>query len=269
MEATIVYLLAGMSKRFGGKPKGLSKIGPNGETLIEYSLNQSLKAGFTKIIFIVSKKTKPLYEKSIGNNYKGIPIVYALQEYDEKERDKPWGTFDALCSALHFIQTPFVICNGDDIYGEKPFKLLFEHLKNDNTPVTIGYKLKNALPEKEPANRGIFSIKENFVKSIAETLDIEREKLSEKNLKQEDLCSLNIFGFSKESTQDFQSRINEFKQKNSGNRTIECFLPSEISNFISSNKIKMKIYPTEDSVIGITYPEDEEKVKKQLQEKQK
>lgn len=266
MEATIVYLLAGMSKRYGGKPKGLSKIGPNGETLIEYSLNQSLKAGFTKAVFIVSKKTEDLYKKTIGDSYRGVPISYALQEYDEKERDKPWGTFDALCSALPFVETPFVICNGDDIYGEKPFKLLFEHLKNQKTSATIGYKLKNALPEKEPGNRGIFAIEDNFVKSIVETLDIQREKLSEKNLKEDNLCSLNIFGFPKESTEEFQSRITEFKAKNKGNRTVECFLPNEISNFINLRKIKMKIYPTEDSAIGLTYPEDEEKVKKQLQE---
>jgi choline kinase len=264
MKATIVYLLAGMSKRFGGKAKGLSKIGPNGETLIEYSLNQSLKAGFNNIVFIVSEKSKELYEKAIGNNYKGIPISYALQEYDEKEREKPWGTFDALCSALHLIETPFVICNGDDIYGESSFKILFEHLKNEKTPVTLGYKLEDNLPEKEPANRGIFSIEEGFVKSIVETLEIQKDKLKEKGISSESLCSMNIFGFPKESTQDFQNKINEFKQQNLGNRTIECFLPTEISNLINLGKIKMKIYPTKDNAIGLTYPEDEEKVRKQL-----
>jgi len=267
MEATIVYLLAGMSKRFGGKPKGLSKIGPNGETLIEYSLNQSLKAGFTRIVFIVSEKSKELYEKAIENSFKGIQIKYALQEYDEKERDKPWGTFDALCSALPLIETPFVICNGDDIYGENSFKLLFDHLKNEKTPTTIGYKLKDNLPEKEPANRGIFSLENEFVKSIVETLEIQKEKLAEKGISSEALCSMNIFGFPKESTLEFEKRINKFKEINKGNRAIECFLPTEISNLINSDKIKMKIYSTKEKAIGLTYPEDEEKVRKQLSPK--
>src|SRR3989344_9452907 len=101
MELALVYMVAGLSKRFGGKPKGLAKVGPNGETLLEYSLNQALPAGFTKIIFIVGEKTERLFKEKFGNSYKGVPIEYAMQEYDSAKRDKPWGTADALCSATY------------------------------------------------------------------------------------------------------------------------------------------------------------------------
>lgn len=264
MEIAIVYLLAGLSKRFLGKPKGLARIGPNGETLIEYSLDQSLKAGFTKIIFIVSEKTKELYQKTIGENYKEIPIKYAIQEFNQNERDRPWGTFDALCSALPFIDSPFVICNGDDIYGEEPFRILYNHLKNEKTPATIGYKLKNVLPEEGKANRGIFDIEKGFVKSIIETFDIDKSNLSEKGLTEESLCSMNIFAFQKEIIPEFNKSLLIFKENHKLDKTIECLLPNEISNLIKSGKLKVKICPTEDKTIGLTYPEDEEKVRNEL-----
>ena len=95
MQYPIVYMVAGLSSRFGGKPKAFAKIGPNNETLIEISINRSIKAGFNKIIFIVGKETESIFKNFFKNNYKGIPIEYALQSYNPETRDKPWGTAEA------------------------------------------------------------------------------------------------------------------------------------------------------------------------------
>jgi len=132
MQYPIVYMVAGLSSRFGGKPKAFAKIGPNNETLIEISINRSIKAGFNKIIFIVGKETESIFKNFFKDNYKGIPIEYALQSYNPETRDKPWGTADALVTVLPFIDNTIILCNGDDIYDETAFELLTNNLTHTN-----------------------------------------------------------------------------------------------------------------------------------------
>ena len=129
MNKIVVYMVAGLSARFGGKIKQFAKIGPNDETLIEISVNQALKAGFDKIIFIVGEKTEAPFKEKFGEEHKGISVKYALQTYDPKFRDRPWGAADALCVAKNLIDDSFVVCNGDDLYGEETFRILLNHLK--------------------------------------------------------------------------------------------------------------------------------------------
>jgi len=261
----IVYLLAGLSKRFGGKPKGLARIGPNNETLLEYSIKQALPINPTKLIFVVSNQTKELFAKEFKNSYKGIPIKYALQEFDSKIRDKPWGTCDALCSASSFIDSPFILCNGDDIYGERSFKILAEHIKNKEESATLGYELGKVLSDKGDVNRGIFQTDKNgFVKSIVEVLNLNKSNLKERGLKEESLCSMNIFAFSESVLSYFKEILADFKKEHANDRTAECFLPNSATLLIKSNKLKMKVYPTQDKWIGLTRPEDEEEARNEL-----
>lgn len=264
-EIAIVYMLAGLSSRFEGNPKWLIKIGPNGESLIEYSLNQALPTGFTKIIFIVSEKTKPLFKEAFGNSYRGIPIIYALQSFNNAERDKPWGTVDALCSAKDFIDCPFVICNGDDIYGREAFERLTNHLKENNLSATLGYKLGTVLPEKGQVNRGIFETNPvGTVKSIIETFGISTSNLEEKGLKKETPCSMNIFALFPKDLEFINEELTKFKEKNKRDRKIECLLPEKIGKLIKEGKITMQLYPTDAKWLGVTNPEDEEKVRKEI-----
>ncbi len=262
----LVYMVAGISSRFKGKIKQFAKV-TNSETLIEYSMNQAIKSGFTKIIFIVSNKTEQPFKEKFGNSFKGIPIYYASQEYDESIRDRPWGTTDALCSAEKIIKEPFVVCNGDDIYGEKAFKILFNHLKDSKEEATLGYKLINVIPNIGKTHRGIFQINENnYVKSLTETFNIEKSNLKATNTKPDDLCSMNIFALHPETLKMLDEKLKIFKEKNKGDRKIEFLLPNEISNLIKENKIKMKIYPCNEKWFGITNPGDEDIVKQQLKE---
>ena len=264
-EISIVYMCAGISSRFGGKIKQFAKVGPNGETLIEYSLNQALKAGFSRIIFIVGNKTEKEFKEKFGNKYKNITIDYALQYYDEEKRDKPWGTTDALCSIKDLINGPFVVCNGDDIYGEESFKILFNHLKENEIGAAIGYKLKEAIPKKGKVTRGIMKIDEqNNLVSIKETFDIEMDKLNDLNLKEDDLCSMNIFALHPESLSLLNKILEKTKRENTRDRKKECLLPEDIGKLITEKKIKIKIYPATEEWTGITSPEDEELVRQKL-----
>jgi len=272
-DIAIVYMVAGLSSRFGGKIKQFAKVGPKEETLIEYSLNQALSAGFNKIIFIVGEKTEQGFKEMFGNSYKEIAVYYAFQNYDKEKRDRPWGTADALCSAKDIIDCPFVVCNGDDIYGKKVFEIFIKHLKkqdseNKKTSATIGYKLGKVLSEDGSVNRGIFQIdSENNVKSIKEVFDITKENLSLKNLSENDLCSMNIFAFHPEVLSLLNDKLLEFKKEYAEDRRAECLLPNEISGLIEKEKKIIEIYSTDEKWLGITRPEDETKVKEILRKK--
>ncbi len=265
-DIALVYMVAGISSRFEGKIKQFAKVGPNDETLIECSMNQALPAGFSKIIFIVGNKTEEPFRKKFGNNYHGVPIFYALQKFDEKKRDKPWGTVDALCATKDLIDSPLIVCNGDDLYGKETFQILTNHLQNKSTNATVGYKLGNVLSE-GLVNRAIFeSNPDNTIDSLREVFDITRENLEEKALSEEDLCSMNIFALQPEVINKLNSVLQDFKEKNSGDRKIECLLPQELGNLVKNNKLTIYLYPTESNWMGITNPEDELKVREQIYE---
>ena len=265
----LVYMVAGISSRFKGGIKQFAKIGPQGETLIEYSLKQALPAGFNKIIFIVGNLTEKPFKKMFGNQYKGIPIEYALQKYDPAKRNKPWGTLDSICQIKDIVKSPFVVCNGDDLYGEQSFKILTNHLREKRTNATLGYDILKVLPEKGYVNRGVFELKENKVLSIKEILNISKENLFSKGLNENTTASMNIFAFQPEILDNLNKRLIKFKEQNKGDKEIECFLSTELNNSIKKEGLIIKLYPTPDKWVGITNPEDESKVKEIIQNNQK
>ena len=262
---SIAYMVAGMSSRFGGKIKQFAKVGPNGETLIEVSIKQAISAGFDKIIFIVGEKTEIPFKEMFGKEYTDVPIFYAKQTFDPKVRDKPWGTTDALVSAKDIINENFVVCNGDDIYGENAFRTAHDFLTKNNSGVAIGYKLKNIIPDVGSVNRGLFGTdKEGNVTSIEEIFDITKENFKEKNLTENSLCSMNLFGLPQDILPHLEQILKNFKEKNKEDRKAECLLPVELGNLIKGNKLQIKLIETNDRWFGVTNPEDEEKVRKEL-----
>jgi dTDP-glucose pyrophosphorylase len=267
-----VYMVAGLSSRFGGKVKQFSKVGPNGETLIEISMDQAISAGFNKIIFVVGEKTEIPFKEKFGNeyNYKGVkvPVFYAFQVLDLNERDKPWGTCDALVSAKQLINEPFVVCNGDDLYGESSFKKIFDWLSKNNSPVTLGFELGKVLSDAGSVSRAMYSYDKDWnITGLNEILKIERSTLKELGLSEKDLCSMNIFGLVAETIALLEQQLIEFKSTHKGDRKSECYLPTEISNLIKKGKLKVKLLPTQEAWTGITNPDDEERVRQELKAK--
>jgi len=268
MDVALVYMVAGISSRFGGKVKQFAPVGKNGETLIESSLNQALPAGFTKIIFIVGEKTEDLFMEKFGDEYKGVPVYYTFQEYDEETRDRPWGTTDALCTIEEIVDCPFVICNGDDLYGETAFRVAADYIsdpENKGESITMGYQLEEVLPEEGSVNRGIFQVnEESYVTNLVEVLNIEKNNLQASGLTGDNFCSMNIFGFSLDVIGELKKILEKFKQEHQGDRKAECYLPNNVSQLIKEGKIIMKIYSTPDKWYGLTNPEDEEKIRQEL-----
>jgi len=263
-EIALVCMVAGLSSRFEGKIKQLTKVGPNNEPLLEVLFNQALPAGFSKIILVVSDRTGQSFRELFGYSYNGIPISYARQNFNPEKRDKPWGTVDALCSAKDLINCPFVVCNGDDLYGKESFKTLVNHLREKETSATIGYPLLSVLPESGTTNRGVFKTENGFVKEIKETFGISRENFREMGFSGEALCNMNFFALHPKDLDYLYEELIKFKEENKGDRKIECLLPEEISDLIKEGKIEMEIFPTKSQWLGITNPGDEEEVRKSL-----
>ena len=263
-ETVIVFMAGGVSSRFGGRIKALVEVGPQRESLIEISMQRAIRTGFDKIIFIVSDKTESAFRENFGNSYQNTPILYAKQEYDIIKRDKPWGTADAVCSIKDVVDCPFVVCNSDELYGEGAFRILRKHLRENNDNVTLGFRLIDVLPDEGLGNRALFKIENNYVKSIDEIYGIGKENLEEKSLKKDDLVSLNIYGLQLETLWFLVERVEHFKREKQGNRKIESLVQHEISNLIKEEKIKMRIYPCHEKWLGVTYPGDEEGVRKEL-----
>src|SRR4030042_1427490 len=263
MEIALVYIVAGLSSRFGGKIKSFAKVTDN-ETLIEYSLKQALPAGFTKIIFVVGKHTEQPFREKFGNNYKGIQLYYAFQDFDTEKRDKPWGTCDALCCALNLVNEPFVIATGDDIYGKKSFEILVNHLKTGED-VTVVRKLTDMLPETGSVNRGVFEIdEESYVKKGIEEVGINRENFKERGFEENSPMSISIFGLHPKTLRLLNEKLEKFKEENKDSRNAECYLNVKLSELIQEGKIKMKLYYTPEKWLGITNPGDELIVQEQL-----
>ncbi len=257
----LVYMAAGISSRCNGKIKALVPV-LNEKTLIDASLEQALKSGFDKIIFIVSRKTEQAFKEKFKDKINGIPVFYALQEYDET-RDKPWGTVDAVVSASKLLDSSFVVCNTDDLYGEETFKLLYQAAAKKENAV-IGFKLINTLPREGEVNRALFKAQDNLVKSLKEGYGWSMENLSTRGIDKNSLCSMNIFAFNLEVLDLLEKDLTDFKLNNKDDRKIELILCTEINKLISENKIQVKLYPSEDKVMGITNPGDEVLVREAL-----
>jgi len=256
---SLVYMVAGLSSRFGGKIKQFAQVGPNNETLIEISLNQALQSPFNNIVFIVGDKTEQPFKEKFGNEYNGIPIKYVKQSFDPAVRDKPWGTCDAVVAAKAAVDNYFIVCNGDDLYGKQSFADLYDWTEWNSIPTTLGYKLDDVLPIVGSVNRGIFKIDEhNFITDIKETLGIDRNI---SNLDLNTLVSMNIFCLTKNELDLLEKQLIKFKEIHINDRKIECYLPVELSNLIKNGTIKMTLSAAPAKWIGITNPEDEEIVK--------
>lgn len=229
-EFTVAYLLGGLSQRFGGGIKPLAPIGLNGEPLLEISLRQAAKSHPSKFVLIVSPVTKKAYEDKIGHKFYNIPVYYSIQSFDPLIRDKPWGTADALCSAINNINSAFVICNGDDLYGASSFRQAKQFLIDSKVCVNIGYQLIEVVPDEGEVNRAIIQANsEGDIQTMKEEFRITLQKIKNQEFEGNSLCSMNFFGIIPSVLPLIRQKVIEFKLKNSGNRTIECLLPQVIN----------------------------------------
>lgn len=256
----LVIMVAGMSSRFGGIPKQFAIIGKKNETLIEYSLNQATKNKFSEIIFITNEKTEDLFKNKFGNIYNNIPVEYVQQYYNKKIRSRPWGTTDAICCLKqlnNFNIEPFIIINGDDIYGEESFKNCLKLLNNSNKNLIGIVNLIDTLPLEGNVNRGIVKVNTDKVLGIKEYLNINRNNTEILN----SYANINFLCLQPNIINELDIILQKFKKKNINETKLEILLPDNLNELIENKKLDLNYFLINDKIYGITNKGDDIKLR--------
>ena len=280
-EATLVVMAAGMGSRFGGL-KQIEPIGPKGEALLDFSVYDAKKAGFTEVVFVIKHSIEKEFKESVGKRIeKQIPVKYVFQETSElpegyacpADREKPWGTGHAIYCCKDTVKNPFAVINADDYYGSSAFKKIYEHLTSDSKDYCmVGFRLSNTLTENGTVSRGVCDVQNGYLKNITERTKIQDCKytLDDKNwitLAPDTIVSMNMWGFFPDVFGYVTEDLKEFLNTSINIPKSEFYLPSIVSKLIESGEKKVNVLVAEDKWYGVTYKEDKEKVKKSLREK--
>lgn len=265
MDTTLLIMAAGMGSRFGGL-KQIAPIGPNGEVILDFSVFDAKKAGFNKAVFIIKKDIESDFRNCIGRRIeKIIDVDYVFQETDKipnefsnlSVRKKPWGTGHAVLCAKDNVKTPFAVINADDFYGRESFKLIHDHLVQDNGICMIGYKLSDTLTENRTVSRGVCEVENGYLKSITEYTNLDNNS----GFPDDTIVSMNLWGFTSEIFKELEKDFYSFLKNISDPEKDEFFLPFVVNNLINEENKKVSVIPTPEKWYGITYKDDAESVK--------
>ena len=269
-DITLLIMAAGMGSRYGGL-KQLDSVGPNGETIIDYSVYDAIRAGFNKVVFIIRRDFEKEFKFQITSKYEGsIQVEFAFQELNNlpdgfecpPDRQKPWGTGHAILSAADLIQDPFVVINGDDFYGLESYQIVSDFYKNEGDMFTmVAYELGNTLSEFGGVTRGLCTLENDLLSTVIETSNLERSESgvsSDRNLELDgsEPVSMNVWGFTPDLFPYLRSMFNIFLKLEGKELKSEFFIPSVVNNLIQSNIKAVKVLKTGSSWFGVTYKED-------------
>ncbi len=289
MKPTLLVLAAGMGSRYGGV-KQIDSVGKNGECLLDFAAYDAKKSGFGKVVYIIRKDIeKDFREKLFDRVARNMDAEYVFQSHesllnDEQirlsaERTKPWGTTHAVLCAQDAIKEPFAVINSDDYYGRDAFETLGKYLSSipadSKEHAMVGYTLGKTMSESGSVSRGVCSVKDGKLESIVENLKIYYENgkiisdLGEKKVLMtgEETVSMNLFGFSLKAFERFNSYWEDFIKANISSPKAEALLPVAASDIIKSGEGSIKVFKSNESWFGMTYPEDRQIVKKEIEAK--
>ena len=289
-DLTLVIMAAGMGSRFGGL-KQIEPIGPNGEFIIDYSIYDAIKAGFTKVVFIIKEENYDLFKNTIGKRVEkqNILVEYVFQKIDNiperfqhlTEREKPWGTGHAILSAKDKVHENFAVINADDFYGRDGYAVIANYLrgveKNIKEPFAIvGYQVCNTLTKNGAVKRGVCEEENGYLTNIVESnvekndngiivaqpLDGSKEFI----VNEKATVSMNLLGFTPKIFDILEREFSKFLEKNQDNyQKCEFLIPDVIFTAIEENIAEVKILPTNAKWYGVTYKEDKESVVKAIE----
>ncbi|MBE6534491.1 MAG: hypothetical protein E7678_05955 [Ruminococcaceae bacterium] len=280
-EKALVIMAAGLGSRYGGN-KQVDQIGPDGEILMQYSIYDAIKAGFTKIIFIIKPQyTDLINEISADARENGIKTEIIYQDFSSipsfykipADRTKPFGTVHAVLSAKKVINEPFAIINADDFYGRDAFETMSQALNNvsSNCGAMVAYKLKNTVSKNGSVTRGICKTQNGMLTDIVEVFDIilaSDGNISDKTVGPLDPSapvSMNMWGFTPDILTDMNNSFCDFlKDIASDDIKAEYPLPSFIGKELSEKKFNIRVYTTNAEWFGVTYSEDRPAVAERL-----
>ena len=284
---TLVILAAGMGSRFGGL-KQIEPIDEYGNFIIDYSIYDAIKVGFTKVVFIIKEEHFEIFRDTVGKRVeKHIEVEYVFQGFEEytkgfpipEGRVKPWGTAHAILCCKNLVNENFAMINSD-FYGRDAFRVISEFLAKDNTDskyheyAMAGYKVKNTLTENGSVKRGVCDVKDNYLTKLVESkIEYVDGKLMATPLEggddflvsEEDTVSMKMFGFTPQIFDYLEERFPEFLNNHKDDiETCEFLIPTLVFEEIEANKARVEVLKTDAVWQGITYKEDKPKVVHEL-----
>jgi dTDP-glucose pyrophosphorylase len=289
MKPTLLVLAAGMGSRYGSL-KQIDPVGPSGETIIEYSIYDAIRAGYGKIVFIIRKSFEQDFKEVFVSKLKGlIEVEYVFQEIENiptefkipADRVKPWGTGHAVLMAKDYIHEPFTVINGDDFYGAGAFSTMATYLTSlgpneQNHFSLVGYKVGNTMSENGSVSRGVcLSDAENNLISVTERTNIQYARggiayLEEDEtlvfLKPETPVSMNFWGFTPDYFTLSEKLFHDFLSRRHQELKSEFYIPLAVDTMIKEKTAIVKVLSSNDKWFGVTYKEDKPVVKQKLAE---
>lgn len=285
-NVTLVVMAAGIGSRFGGGIKQLEPMGPHNEIIMDYSIHDALKAGFNKVVFVIRKDLEKDFDEIIGQRIKKkVNVEYAYQELSDipekyqdtyKDRTKPWGTGQAILACKHLIHEPFLVINADDYYGQECYQHAYEYLtqehKSDVLPLCmVGFILKNTLSDNGGVTRGICQVsRDGYLSDIVETHNIEKRNgqafTGDHQLDLDSVVSMNMWGLYPEFFDILENKFDTFLSSlNQDDLKSEYLLPTIIGEALEDKEVSVKVLKSHDEWFGVTYKEDKDFVKANIQ----
>jgi NDP-sugar pyrophosphorylase family protein len=277
---TLLVLAAGMGSRYGGL-KQLDPVGPKGETLLDYSVHDAIRAGFGRVVFLIRRDIEKEFREKVGARYDGkVTVGYAFQELNDLPggfsppagRTKPWGTAHAVWCARDAVAENFAAINADDFYGAQTFRVMAEFLRGTDANARpaqfamAAFRLGRTLSEHGTVARGICEVgPDELLRSIEELTDIARRSDGEiassgRVLREETPVSMNFWGFSPQVFPLLEKELLRFLAADGGSDKAECYLPSAVTGMMESGAAQVRVLPTASDWFGVTYREDRERV---------
>ena len=278
-DVTLLVMAAGMGSRYGGL-KQLDAIGPNGETIIDYSVYDAVKSGFSKVVFIIRREFEKEFKERISDQYAGkIQVEFAFQELQAlpygftcpEGREKPWGTGHAILSALDLISGPFVVINGDDYYGRESFKVVSDYYRQGADQFSmVAFQLDKTLSIFGGVTRGLCTVKEGKLDTIIETENLQKTEngiSSDRDIALDgtEPVSMNMWGFTPVLFDYLKDMFVEFLNEYGTELKSEFLIPSVINDLIQSGREQVHVLRSNSSWFGVTYKEDKPYVMGEIQ----
>lgn len=289
MKAALVIMAAGLGSRYGGN-KQVDGVGPNGEILMEYSIYDAIRAGFTKIVFVIKPGMEEMMRRICGDyvarrtaaDGSVVEVCYAVQDFTglpafyhlPAQREKPFGTGHAVLCARPYVNEPFCVINADDYYGVDAYRKIYQALQRlpeQGNAAMVGYLLKNTVSERGTVSRGVCRVEDGRLLGIKETLKIRLEPdgtiadEAEGVLPADAVVSMNFWGFAPSFFRELEMFFYDFLRYEAGdNIKAECMLPSLVGKLIGEGKLKVSVLRSADRWFGMTYHEDRQAVAEEL-----
>ncbi len=292
MKTALVIMAAGLGSRYGGN-KQTEGIGPNHEMLMEYSIFDAVRAGFSKFVFVIKPDMKPLIETLCGDlvasckDQDGNPVevCYAFQDFSSvpsfyqipADRTKPFGTVHAVLCAEKYINEPFAVVNADDYYGVDGFSSMNQCLQTlkDGEACMVGYYLKNTVSENGTVTRGVCSQENGLLTKVTETFKIQpfadgtiRDTATSEEgviLDPNALVSMNFWGFVPGVFKQMEAYFDAFLRGLAPDAIkVECLLPIMVDDLMRKKEMIVRVLSTNATWFGITYPQDKPYVQQEL-----